>query len=69
MAVLQKSCGGARAEWPGHGCRKNSWFMTRISRVDMTDPVTGEVKKVQLDSTRRLKVIYDTNLRTVHSEG
>ncbi len=35
----------------------------------MRDPVTGEVKDVQLGSTRRLRVIYDTNLRTAHGEG
>lgn len=38
-------------------------------RATMTDPLTGEAKEVQLGSTRRLKVIYDTNLRTAHSEG
>ncbi|SFM84063.1 phage head morphogenesis protein [Nitrosomonas communis] len=38
-------------------------------RADMQDPLTGEIKNVQLGSTRRLKVIYDTNLRTAHSEG
>lgn len=38
-------------------------------RADMADPATGEVKNVQLGSTRRLKTIYDTNLRTAHSEG
>lgn len=38
-------------------------------RARMTDPLTGEEKEVQLGSTRRLKVIYDTNLRTAHSEG
>lgn len=35
----------------------------------MTDPATGEEKLVQLGSTRRLKTIYDTNLRTAHTEG
>lgn len=35
----------------------------------MTDPVTGETQEVQLGSSRRLKVIYDTNLRTAHAEG
>ncbi|WP_052494012.1 phage minor head protein [Nitrosospira sp. NpAV] len=38
-------------------------------RAEMTDPDTGKVKEVQLGSTRRLKTIYDTNLRTAHSEG
>lgn len=38
-------------------------------RKEMTDPLTGEVSEVQLGSPRRLKVIYDTNLRTAHSEG
>lgn len=35
----------------------------------MPDPKTGEEKLVQLGSIRRLKTIYDTNLRTAHSEG
>lgn len=35
----------------------------------MDDPLTGETKEVQLGSTRRLKTIYDHNLRTAHAEG
>lgn len=38
-------------------------------RKPMKDPLAGEVREVQLGSPRRLKVIYDTNLRTSHSEG
>lgn len=36
---------------------------------DMTDPSTGETKRVQLGSTRRLKTIFDTNLRTARAAG
>ncbi len=44
---------------------KKGWW----GRADVTDPLTGELREVQLGSTRRLKTIYDTNLRTAHSEG
>lgn len=44
---------------------KRGWW----GRATMLDPLTGEVKDVQLGSTRRLKVIYDTNLRQAHAEG
>lgn len=44
---------------------KRGWW----GRAMMEDPLTGETKEVQLGSTRRLKVIYDTNLRTAHAEG
>jgi hypothetical protein len=44
---------------------KKGWW----GRAIMEDPETGEEKDVQLGSTRRLRVIYNTNLRTSHSEG
>ncbi|OHC68630.1 MAG: hypothetical protein A3H93_09205 [Rhodocyclales bacterium RIFCSPLOWO2_02_FULL_63_24] len=44
---------------------KRGWW----GRATMADPADGQLKDVQLGSPRRLKVIYDTNLRTAHSEG
>lgn len=44
---------------------KRGWW----GRAMMDDPLTGETKEVQLGSPRRLKVIYDHNLRTAHAEG
>ena len=35
----------------------------------MTDPLDGEPKLVQLGSTRRLKTIFDTNMRTAFAAG
>ena len=36
---------------------------------EMTDPATGKKRMVQLGSSRRLKVIYETNMRTARSAG
>jgi len=47
------------------GLIKRGWW----GKAMMPDPATGEIREVQLGSTRRLKVIYDTNLRTAHAEG
>lgn len=38
-------------------------------KQEMTDPKTGEVKNVQLGSARRLRTIYDTNMRTSYAHG
>lgn len=35
----------------------------------MTDPLTGESKSVQLGSPRRLKIIFNTNMRTAYAVG
>ena len=45
--------------------RKKGWW----GRQRMLDPRTGKFETVQLGSARRLRVIYDTNLRMAHARG
>lgn len=41
------------------------WWGKSIER----DPLTGEMTEVQLGSMRRLRTIFDTNMRTAHAAG
>lgn len=41
------------------------WWGRSIQR----DPLTGELQEVQLGSMRRLRTIFDTNMRTAHAAG
>lgn len=45
--------------------RAKGWW----GRQEMTDPLTGVKRDVQLGSVRRLQIIYDTNLRTSYAAG
>ncbi len=45
--------------------RARGWW----GRQPMTDSLTGETRIVQLGSPRRLRIIYDTNLRMAHAKG
>jgi len=45
--------------------QKKGWW----GEKEVVDPKTGEVTVAQLGSAHRLKVIYDTNLRTAHAAG
>ena len=45
--------------------RKKGWW----GKKSITDPLTGEIKIVQLGSHRRLETIFQTNLRVSHAVG
>lgn len=45
--------------------QKAGWW----GRQDQRDPVTGLIRNVQLGSTRRLKTIFDTNMRMANAAG
>ena len=45
--------------------REHGWW----GRQQMVDPETGESRLVQLGSPRRLRIIFDTNLRTSYARG
>jgi len=45
--------------------RRKGWW----GRRTVTDPLTGETRKVQLGSPRRLRIIYDTNINMAVAAG
>ena len=45
--------------------REKGWW----GKGKLLDPVTGKMRDVQLGSPRRLRIIYDTNLRMAHAKG
>lgn len=62
------AAGGTRRDFI-NGLRPELMRRGWWGKAEMTDPATGETKLVQLGSVRRLKTIFDTNLRTAYSAG
>lgn len=74
LADIREQVDGALANGTTFQAFKNALKPNLVARgwwgrAIQTDPLTGEDVEVQLGSTRRLKTIYDTNLRTAHAEG
>lgn len=74
LADIREQVDGALANGTTFQAFKNTLKPNLVARgwwgrAIQTDPLTGEDVEVQLGSTRRLKTIYDTNLRTAHAEG
>src|SRR6202008_1103051 len=45
--------------------RERGWW----GRKEMADPVTGEIREVQLGSPRRLRTIFRVNMQTAYAAG
>jgi SPP1 gp7 family putative phage head morphogenesis protein len=58
--------GTSRADFVKHltgVLQEKGWW----GKQEMTDPLTGELKQVQLGSARRLKHIFDSNMRSAYA--
>ena len=67
-AIIQNEGGQAFAEFKRDLqplLEKLGWW----GRAELLDPLTRETREVQLGSPRRLRTIYDVNLRQAHAAG